>query len=228
MSRGFGLLLCCSVFLFVSHPTAQSGTVRYIYDELGRLVAVIDGAGASATYHYDAVGNLLSITRAVATDVTIIEFTPDGGGVGQSVTIYGTGFSTTPSSNSVSFNGTAASVTSSTANTIVTSVPSGATTGTISITSPNGSANSSTNFVVGAASAPASRVFLDRRRRGREHHREREQFRDDSRPQPSGPQPQPCESRDRRRVKSGHDRALPRGIGPADARHPERHGDQYR
>jgi YD repeat-containing protein len=159
MSRGFGLFLCSSIFLFVSHLTAQSGAVRYIYDELGRLVAVIDGAGASATYHYDAVGNLLSITRAIATDVTIIEFTPDGGSVGQTVTIYGTGFSATPANNSVSFNGTAASVTSSTANTIMTSVPSGATTGAISITSPNGSANSATNFVVGSTSAPSISGF---------------------------------------------------------------------
>jgi YD repeat-containing protein len=65
MSRVLALFLCL-VLLFVSHLTAQSGTIRYIYDELGRLVGVIDGAGASAAYHYDAVGNLTSITRARA------------------------------------------------------------------------------------------------------------------------------------------------------------------
>ncbi|MGH9204470.1 MAG: RHS repeat domain-containing protein [Vicinamibacterales bacterium] len=48
---------------------AQGSPVSYIYDDLGRLVAVIDGTGASAVYTYDAVGNLLSIVatrRAVS------------------------------------------------------------------------------------------------------------------------------------------------------------------
>jgi YD repeat-containing protein len=36
---------------------------------------VIDGSGNAAAYHYDAVGNLLSITRTTSTDVAIIEFT---------------------------------------------------------------------------------------------------------------------------------------------------------
>jgi len=36
---------------------------QYIYDDLGRLSQVIDGQGDVATYTYDAVGNLLFITR---------------------------------------------------------------------------------------------------------------------------------------------------------------------
>jgi YD repeat-containing protein len=54
--------------------TAQGGTVRYIYDELGRLVGVVDTNGDAAAYHYDPVGNLLSITRSTSTQVAIIEF----------------------------------------------------------------------------------------------------------------------------------------------------------
>ncbi len=45
----------------------QLGTARAdissIYDALGRLIAVVDPSGDTAVYHYDAVGNLLSISR---------------------------------------------------------------------------------------------------------------------------------------------------------------------
>ena len=128
-----------------------AGDVIYVYDELGRLVAVIDPAGDTAIYNYDAVGNLVSITRHGSSTAAVIEFTPNGGAVGASVTIYGTGFSATPSQNTVTFNGTAATVTSSTSTQIVTTVPSGATTGAISVTSPAGSATSATSFVVSPA-----------------------------------------------------------------------------
>lgn len=134
--------------------SAQTPTVRYVYDELGRLVAVIDQNGDAAVYNYDAVGNLLSITRKTAGSLAILEFTPNGGPIGTSVTLFGMGFSATPSQNTVAFNGTTATVTSSTATQIVTSVPTGATTGTISVTTPSGSATSSTSFTVAASSAP--------------------------------------------------------------------------
>ena len=55
--------ICVALICAVAALRAQSQPIRYIYDELGRLVAVIDSTGAAAVYHYDAVGNLLSITR---------------------------------------------------------------------------------------------------------------------------------------------------------------------
>jgi YD repeat-containing protein len=94
----------------------QSAPVNYVYDELGRLVAVIDGTGASAVYVYEAVGNLTSIGRYTSGTVSILEFTSSNGPNGTTVTIYGTGFSSTPSQNTVTFNGVAATVTSPTAN----------------------------------------------------------------------------------------------------------------
>jgi YD repeat-containing protein len=113
-------LWCCLLALFLlsvsSMPRAQ--TVQYVYDELGRLVAVVAPNGESAVYTYDAVGNLLSIARHAASAVTIVEFTPNGGAVGAGVTLYGTGYSTTPSQNAVTFNGAAATVTASTATSI--------------------------------------------------------------------------------------------------------------
>jgi YD repeat-containing protein len=147
-----GLSLFASI-AFAIALSAQS-PVRYVYDELGRLVGVIDGAGDAAMYHYDAVGNLLSITRFTSTQLSVIEFTPNTGPIGQTVSIHGTGFSATPSQNTVSFNGTTAAISSASTNTLVVAVPAGATTGAISVTSPNGSANSLTSFVVSASSAP--------------------------------------------------------------------------
>jgi YD repeat-containing protein len=150
-------LIC--VLALAASLFAQGGTIRYIYDELGRLVGVIDASGNAAAYHYDAVGNLLSITRTISTEVAIIEFTPDAGPIGQTVTIDGTGFSATPGQNTVTFNGTAASVSSATTTRLVVTVPASATTGIISITSPNGSANSSTSFVVTTSMAPTISGF---------------------------------------------------------------------
>jgi YD repeat-containing protein len=128
--------------------------ITYIYDELGRLVGVVDPASDAAIYRYDAVGNLLSISRFPSSQVSIIEFTPNSGPSGATVTVYGTGYSLTPSQNTLTFNGVAAPVTSSTITSIVATVPSGATSGPISVTSPSGSATSSMNFVVSSENGP--------------------------------------------------------------------------
>jgi YD repeat-containing protein len=128
--------------------TASAADISYIYDELGRLRAVVDPASDTAVYSYDAVGNLLSISRQASSTVSIIEFNPKSGPIGTTVTIFGAGFSTTPSQNTVTFNGATATVSSSTANQIVATVPPGATTGAIGVTSPAGSASSGSNFTV--------------------------------------------------------------------------------
>jgi YD repeat-containing protein len=135
----------------VSLGVMPAGPVRYVYDELGRLVTVIDAAGDAATYTYDPVGNILSIGRIAAGTVAITEFTPNGSPVGATVTVYGTGFSATPAQNTLTFNGSAATITSSTTTQIVTTVPVGATTGPIAVTTPLGSASSGTAFTVQAA-----------------------------------------------------------------------------
>ena len=135
-----------------------AGDVQYVYDELGRLVGVITTT-ERAVYTYDDAGNLISISRGSSSEVSIIEFTPNNGFAGMTVTIYGTAFSTTPSQNTVTFNGMAASVTSATATQIVTQVPVGATTGPISVTTPAGAAASSTPFIVGNPTGPTITGF---------------------------------------------------------------------
>lgn len=133
-----------------------AGPVTYAYDELGRLIMVVDAAEDAATYEYDAVGNILSIGRIGAGTVAITEFTPNAATVGSPVTIFGTGFSATPSENSVTFNGVPAAVTSSTTTRIAVTVPAGATTGPIGVSTPAGSATSAVNFIVAAPSGSPS------------------------------------------------------------------------
>jgi len=131
---------------------AGSGPVTYAYDELGRLVAVVDGVGNAAQYNYDAVGNLKSITIPTG-PVSIFTFTPNNGPVNTTtVTIYGDGFSTTPSQNTVTFyNGKNVTPTApTTIATITVPVPTGATTGPIKVTVGTNSATSPENFKVTA------------------------------------------------------------------------------
>src|SRR6478609_3853856 len=134
--------------------------IKYVYDELGRLLAVIDPSGDTATYKYDAVGNIFSITRANSGQLSIISFTPQKGVVGSTVTINGTGFGATAGQNSVSFNGVSATIVSATSTQIVATVPATATTGPIMVTAPGGSISTSTAFTVLADSgAPTISSF---------------------------------------------------------------------
>jgi len=70
-------------------------------------------------------------------------FTPARGGAGASVTISG---SNLQGATAVQFNGVAANVQATTANSILTSVPNGASTGAISVSTPGGTATSTTSF----------------------------------------------------------------------------------
>jgi hypothetical protein len=75
----------------------------------------------------------------------VSSFSPTSGNVGQAVTVTGTGFT---GATAVKFNGVSASFTVSSDTSISTSVPSGASTGPISVTGPNGTGSSSSNFTV--------------------------------------------------------------------------------
>ncbi|OJJ16557.1 hypothetical protein BKI52_32090 [marine bacterium AO1-C] len=79
---------------------------------------------------------------------TITGFTPNQASVGTNVTITGTNFSNNPSTNIVRFNGILATVTSATPTQIQTSVPTGATTGRITVEVGLETATSTTDFIV--------------------------------------------------------------------------------
>lgn len=134
--------------------------ISYVYDDAGRLIAVIDPASDTAIYAYDSVGNLTGITQQASSTLAVLHFTPSSGPVGATVTIYGTGFSTTPASNTVKFNGTTATVATATATVLTTTVPEGATTGTISVTVASVTATSAASFTVGTGGRRLSQVSV--------------------------------------------------------------------
>ena len=57
------LLLACLLVarLLLCPAEVRADQAQYFYDELSRLVGVVDGQGDAAVYTYDEVGNLLSI-----------------------------------------------------------------------------------------------------------------------------------------------------------------------
>lgn len=163
---GIGLLL---LTLGLPAPPAAAITsanaISYVYDELGRLEAVVDPAAANgiARYNYDGVGNLLSITRQSATATTIIDFHPKTAKRDATVTIYGAGFSSTPSQNTVRFGGsggTQATVSAATTTQLVVTVPtSGTVDGMVYASSPSGAATSSQSFALDTSAPPTVTGF---------------------------------------------------------------------
>src|SRR5207237_2196146 len=117
-----GLALCVSASVFAR----QGGTTRYVYDENGRLHAVISPSGEAVVYEYDAAGNITAVRRLAADALVIFAFNPRAGIPGDIVTLVGVGFG--GGVQSVSFNGAAAHVVEVTQSTIVAEVPQGATT----------------------------------------------------------------------------------------------------
>lgn len=83
---GLIFVLSLSLLLFASFIT-RADEVKYIYDDLGRLYRVIDEQGNVATYNYDAVGNLLSITRGIGAPPVVTGIHPDSASVGVSVDV---------------------------------------------------------------------------------------------------------------------------------------------
>lgn len=126
--------------------TSHNASIKYAYDDLGRLTTVEDKVGEAAKYSYDSVGNLLGVSRHLPSQVAILLFSPHKGIEGTQVTISGTGFSANAAENSVSFNGLAATVISATPSELVVNAPVGVTTGPITVTSPTGNATSSESF----------------------------------------------------------------------------------
>ena len=133
----------------VNFSLPSQPTINYTYDETGRLKGEVDSINSGVVYNYDAAGNIISITKKAATVVTITDFVPIGGPIGTTVTINGSGFSSTSSQDAVTYhNNIAATVTSATPTQLVTAVPTGATTGTIKVTVGSSSATSTASFTV--------------------------------------------------------------------------------
>jgi YD repeat-containing protein len=150
LSAWIGLKLLIFFLVMMCSMTQARADVQYVYDEVGRLVEAIDPSGNSVLYSYDAAGNITAIQRINAGQLSVAEFTPDAGPVGTTVTIYGVGFNATATNDIVKFNGTQATVNAASSTQLSAVVPSGATTGPISVTVDTATATSAQDFTVTA------------------------------------------------------------------------------
>lgn len=139
-------LILIIVFATSATYAQQGGTTRYVYDDSGRLIAVISPTGEANVYEYDAAGNFTAIRRLTTDDLAVFTFTPRAGVPGDLISFIGIGFGGGVSS--VSFNGTTARVVSVDASTILAEVPQGATTGPVTIVTPRGTVTTSKPFTI--------------------------------------------------------------------------------
>jgi uncharacterized repeat protein (TIGR03803 family)/YD repeat-containing protein len=124
-------LASLSVLLMANPLFAQ--TVRYAYDKDGRLTQVTRDDGIVDAYQYDVANNLIKNTGVAdntAVPFSLTDYTPKSAIIGAVITITGTAFSNP----TVSFNGTPATVTSSTDTSLTVAVPTGATSGPLTVT----------------------------------------------------------------------------------------------
>ena len=144
---------------FASPTVSFNGTAATVTASTATSITTTVPNGAT-TGKITVVSGTTTLTSANSFTVTlpqptITSFTPTSGAVGTAVTITGTNFN----SPTVSFNGTSAVVGSSTATSITTSVPTGATTGNISVTSNGTTVYSNTAFTVTVPPAPGELYF---------------------------------------------------------------------
>jgi streptogramin lyase len=129
-------------------PSAGSGTTSQ------PVSANLTGLSPGTTYHYRLVatnasgtqyGSDQTLVTATTQAPTITGFSPTSAAAGAGVTISGTNFA---GATAVAFNGAAASYSVNSATQISATVPAGASSGPISVTTPGGTATSSSSFTV--------------------------------------------------------------------------------
>jgi YD repeat-containing protein len=150
-ARRIALTAIALFTLTLAGPLLAQNTFRYSYDDLGQLASIIDQDGNVVSYTYDAASNMLQVSQSTlssTTGVAIFNFTPKQGAIDSTVTIQGQSFSTTASADTVQFNGITAVVSAATATTLTVTVPSGATTGPISVKVGSATATTTNNFTV--------------------------------------------------------------------------------
>ena len=124
----------------------QNGVSQFTYTTDGSYPTGDVGIQAySKAFTFDAWEGGAMTSPPPPTPPTISDFAPASAPVGTSIQINGTGFD---GASSVTFNGTNASFSVTSATAIQATVPSGATSGPIGVTTPGGTANSTGNFLV--------------------------------------------------------------------------------
>lgn len=147
--NGIGAIVTASTATSITTTVPAGATT-------GKITVSVGGNTATSATNFTVTAGAIP---------TITSFTPTSGPVGTTVTIIGTNFSTTPANNTVKFfDGVdsyvvSAVVTASTATSITTTVPSGAFTGKIKVTTAGGSVTSASNFTVTCGSVPTITSF---------------------------------------------------------------------
>jgi Divergent InlB B-repeat domain len=136
--------------------TSFSGATAVAFNGVSATFTVSSDTAIQTSVPAGATSGALSVTTPGGTATSsgaftvlkapaIFSFTPTTGPVGTSVTINGTSFS---GATAVAFNGVSATFTVSSDTVIQTSVPAGATSGPLSVTTPGGTASSANAFTV--------------------------------------------------------------------------------
>lgn len=141
---------------FLSTPANNTirfnGTAAAVTNATSTQLKVVVPAGATTGKVSVQTSNGIATSATdfivLQSSPTIIFFTPVFGLVSDKVNIIGTNFSTTPTNNIVTFNGTVATVTTAAATVLTVTVPTGATTGKISVTVNGQTATSANDFEV--------------------------------------------------------------------------------
>src|SRR5439155_13677201 len=134
-------------FLVDGNPIGPANTTAP-YSVTWDTTTTSSGAHTLTAVARDAAGNTAisaPVSVTVASALRITNFTPTSGPVGTSVTISGTNFT---GATAVTFNGVSASFTVTSPTAIQATVPAGATTGPLSVTTPGGTVTSFNAFTV--------------------------------------------------------------------------------
>ncbi|HEV8553537.1 MAG TPA: FG-GAP-like repeat-containing protein [Casimicrobiaceae bacterium] len=142
--------------------TVSSGTVSQL------VVTVPAGATTGPISVTNGANTATSSTNfTVGNGPTIASFTPTIGVAGTSLTISGTNFAPVASNDTVGFNQATTTATTASPTSLSLSVPAGAASGRITVTTPSGSVTSSADFVVppspytATSVAATSRLVVD-------------------------------------------------------------------
>lgn len=155
--KTLGKILATTFLLFAGSAVALSQGVvtRYVYDNAGRLRAVVAPDGQANIYDYDAAGNTLGVRVVPPTHLEIFAFNPKQGVPGDQVSFVGVGFG--DGVNGALFNGTAAQISNVSLTSFIATVPVMATTGPITILTQSGSFTTTEPFLIqGVSITPTS------------------------------------------------------------------------
>ena len=147
---GTSVIISGSDFTGATAVTFNGTSASYVVDSASQITAAVPTGATTGPIAVTTPGGTATSAAAftvAASAPTITSFSPASGPVGTSVTIKGTNLATTTA---VTFNDASASYTIRRGQ-IIATVPVGATTGKIVVTTPDGTATSTPDFTVTAA-----------------------------------------------------------------------------